>query len=147
MQRLLPPVLLLFCAAAMVLAQFFFPMTQIAPWPIRLIALLPLVLGMFIAVVGKQQFVKQGTNLYTFNDPDKMITTGLYAYSRNPMYLGFVIVAFSIALLLGSLIPLGIALIHWVVVDRWYISFEEKRMVEKFGENYNDYKKRVRRWI
>jgi len=70
-------------------------------------------------VVGKRQFAKEGTNIYTFNDPDKMITSGLFAYTRNPMYLGFVIAAFSVAILTGGLIPLAIALIHSLVVDRW----------------------------
>lgn len=147
MKRILPPVFLLLCVVAMIFSQLFLPIAQVVPWPIRSIALLPLVIGIGMAVLGKQQFAKEGTNLYTFNDPDKMITSGLYAYSRNPMYLGFVIAAFSVAVFAGGLVPLAIALIHCVVVDQWYIGFEERRMAERFGNSYDDYKKRVRRWL
>jgi protein-S-isoprenylcysteine O-methyltransferase Ste14 len=147
MKRILPPVFLLLCVVAMILSQLYFPIAQVVRWPIRSIALLPLVIGIGMAVLGKQQFAKEGTNLYTFNDPDKMITSGLYAYSRNPMYLGFVIAAFSVAVFAGGLVPLAIALIHCVVVDRWYISFEERRMAERFGDSYDDYKNHVRRWF
>ena len=147
MKRILPPVFLLLCVVVMIFSQLFLPIAQVVPWPIRSIALLPLVIGIGMAVLGKQQFAKEGTNLYTFNDPDKMITSGLYAYSRIPMYLGFVIAAFSVAVLAGGLVPLAIALIHCVVVDRWYIGFEERRMAERFGNSYDDYKKRVRRWL
>jgi len=147
MKRILPPVFLLLCVVAMIFSQIYFPIAQVVPWPIRSIALLPLVIGIGIAVLGKRQFAKEGTNLYTFSDPDKMITSGLYAYSRNPMYLGFVISAFSVAVFAGGLGPLVIALIHCVVVDRWYIGFEERRMADRFGDSYDDYKSRVRRWL
>ena len=40
-----------------------------------------------------------------------------------------------------------IALGFFVIADRWHIAFEEKAMLQKFGEQYADYKKRVRRWI
>ena len=147
MKRLLPPVFFLLCSVAMVIAHISFPVVQLFPWPIRTIAFVPLIIGIGLAVVGKRQFAKEGTNIYTFNDPDKMITSGLFAYTRNPMYLGFVIAAFSVAILTGGLIPLAIALIHCLVVDRWYIAFEEQRMSEQFGEAYTNYKKGVRRWI
>ena len=123
MKNILPPVFLLLCVAVMSLLQIFFPVTQIVPWPHRLVAVLPLIIGIGMAVLGKRQFVKEGTNIHTFNDPDKMITTGLFAYSRNPMYLGFAIAAFSAAICMGGAVPLGIALLHFVILDRWSVSY------------------------
>lgn len=147
MKRILPPVFLLLCVVAMSLSQMLFPVTRIVPWPYGLAGLLPLIIGIAMAISGKRQFTKEGTNIYTFNDPDKMITTGLFTYSRNPMYLGFAIVAFSAAIVMGGAVPLCIALIHFTVLDRYYINFEEGRMSERFGDSYDDYKRRVRRWL
>lgn len=147
MKRLLPPVFFLLCVIAMVIAYYFFPVVQIFSWPTKLFALLPMAIGIGLAIAGKRQFAKEGTNINTFVDAEKMITSGLYAYTRNPMYLGFVIAAFSLAILTGGLISLVIALIHCVVVDRWYIAFEESRMTVLFGDAYDNYKNKVRRWI
>lgn len=63
------------------------------------------------------------------------------------MHLGFVLILAGAWLLLGSLSPLmGVALFV-IVTDRWYISFEEKAMKSAFGEDYEAYRRRTRRWI
>ena len=87
------------------------------------------------------------TNLHTFNQPDRLVVTGLFKYSRNPMYLGFAISTFGVALYLGSLSPFLMVVLFIVVADRWYIAFEEKVMINIFGDDYENYKKSVHRWI
>ena len=84
----------------------------------------------------------------TFDKPSKLLTNGLFKYSRNPIYLGLLLAILGVALLTkGSILSLSIVLIFFVITDRWYIAFEEKMMLEKFGDEYTDYCKKVRRWI
>jgi len=147
MKRLLPPIFLVLCVVIMGLCDLFIPITQLVSWPINALGVIPFLVGLFIASAGARQFKKEGTNIHTFNDPDKLVSDGLFGYSRNPMYLGFAIAAFGAAFVFGSLTSVVIALIHLVVLDRWYIEFEEQRMTMRFGDEYQKYRNRVRRWI
>lgn len=147
MKQILPPVFFILCVVAMGLSHLFFPIAAFLSWPVNTLGVIPLLLGLLIALAGARQFKREGTNIRTFDDPDKFVTEGLFGISRNPMYLGFALAAFGAAIVFGCLTPLVIAFIHWGVLDRWYITFEEKRMAMRFGEEYRVYKNRVRRWI
>lgn len=147
MKRLLPPVFFVLCLVAMGLSHLFFPIARLFSWPTSAFGAIPLMLGLLIAITGARHFKREGTNIRTFDDPDKFVTEGLFRHSRNPMYLGFALAAFGAAIVFGGLTSFAIALAHLVVLDRWYIKFEEQRMAIRFGEAYRIYKNRVRRWI
>jgi protein-S-isoprenylcysteine O-methyltransferase Ste14 len=63
------------------------------------------------------------------------------------MYLGFASALLGIWTLLGALSPVLGVVIFVAVTDRWYIPFEERRLVESFGGEFQDYAARTRRWI
>ena len=147
MQRLLPPFLFLLAVAAMALLNNYLPIVRLLDHPWTLIGVIDLAGGIAITLFAGSQFMRARTNLKTFNDPEKLVTTGLFKYSRNPMYLGFSISTFGVALYLGSLTPFFICLLFIFIADRWYIAFEEKKMAEIFGKEYETYKASVRRWI
>jgi protein-S-isoprenylcysteine O-methyltransferase Ste14 len=147
MKRILPPTLVLICVFTMLLLHWFFPGSWLLPYPLRLAGLVPLLLGISINVVADRQFSMLGTNVNTFKDPDRLVTDGLFKYSRNPMYLGFGLIVLGVWLLLGSLAPGAGVLVYFSVTDRWYIEFEESRLTEKFGSSYRSYQSRTRRWI
>jgi protein-S-isoprenylcysteine O-methyltransferase Ste14 len=109
--------------------------------------IVPLVLGLVINISADRQFAQVGTNVKTFDDPDRLVTDGWFRYSRNPMYLGFVLILAGVWMLLGSASPLLGVLIFAVIADRWYIPYEEQKMAGKFGQAYEDYKRQVRQWI
>jgi len=145
--KVLPPTLSLICLILIVVSHWAFPIQIIFPTPFNLVGLAPLVLGVFISVSANRQFAKAGTNVNTFNEPDTLVTDGWFSHSRNPMYLGFVIALAGIWILLGSMSPILGVLIFTIVTDRWYIAYEEQKMAAKFGQAYQDYKRRVRRWV
>ncbi|WP_419905110.1 methyltransferase family protein [Kiloniella sp.] len=104
--------------------------------------------GLMLALTGSRLFKQKGTNIMTFDEPDVLVTEGVFKWSRNPMYLGFVIALFSTAILMGAAYSsLAIAVLFLLITDRWYIRFEEKVMRKKFGADYDAYCSRVRRWI
>ncbi len=147
MKRMLPPTLVLICVFVMLLLHWLFPGPRWLPDLLRLTGLAPLMLGIWINIAADRQFSILGTNVNTFRDPDRLVTDGLFKYSRNPMYLGFGLVLLGVWLLLGSLLPVAGILVYFIVTDRWYIEFEEKRLIEKFGDVYRSYQARTRRWI
>ena len=88
-------------------------------------------------------FSTRGTPV-PFNPPPKLITSGLYAYIRNPMLLGLFIFMLGLGILLGSLSLIFIFTPLFIALNGFYIkAIEEKEMEKKFGQEYLEYKKRV----
>ena len=78
---------------------------------------------------------------------ERLLTAGPYAFSRNPMYLGWFDIYSGLALLLRSpwmliMLPLVLVYIHFVDIKR-----EERLLSEKFGREYNQYQEKVRRYL
>lgn len=100
-----------------------------------------------VGLTAFYQFKKAGTNVDIRKPATKVVTEGIYAYSRNPIYAGMVIFLFAVSVLLNNLwimifIPAFVIIMRKGVIER-----EELYLEEKFGAEYTDYKKRVRRWI
>lgn len=147
MQRLLPPLLLIITLGVMVVAAYVWPIDALIPKPARWAGALAAAIGLVIAAIGARVFRQVGTNIKTFDAPQKLVTTGLFAHSRNPMYLGFAMCAIGLGVALGAVSPLLIAAVFCVILDRWYIRFEEAVMQDTFGAEYDRYRAHVRRWL
>jgi protein-S-isoprenylcysteine O-methyltransferase Ste14 len=113
----------------------------------RLIIGVPLMAaGIALAVSGHGIFVHSGTNVNPFKPATALVTTGIYARLRNPMYVGLMLLAAGIGIALASdwtivmLVP-AILLLHFGVVRR-----EERYLEAKFGDAYRAYKARVARY-
>lgn len=78
--------------------------------------------------------------------PERLVTSGIYAYTRNPMYLGHLIFLAGLAITLQSYVGAVLLLIH----VPWFhsrVAGDEQRLHELFGEEYAAYAKRVKRWL
>lgn len=104
--------------------------------------------GAFV-IWGGYEFRKFQTTVNPI-DPSKttgLVTSGVYRYTRNPMYLGFVLFLVGWASLLSNLIsPVVLVLFVWYI-SKFQIVPEERVLEEKFGTRFVEYKKRVRRWV
>lgn len=76
-----------------------------------------------------------------------LVITGLYRISRNPMYLGLLLMLIGWALYLGSVSPLLVLPLFVWLLTKMQIEPEEEILIQKFGQEYKDYQRRVRRWI
>jgi len=76
-----------------------------------------------------------------------LVTSGVFAHTRNPMYLSLLLMLLALALVLSS--PLALVLVVGFVlfVHRFQIVPEERALRERFGSRYTDYLSRVRRWV
>jgi len=79
--------------------------------------------------------------------PAKIVETGPFRYSRNPIYLGGLILLIGVAISLGSLVSFVFPVLLFLILQFLYIPVEEKEMEQIFGNHYIEYKRKVRRWI
>ena len=147
MKRLLPPVLMLLCLVAMLAVDRLLPVLELIPAPLHPAGIVLAAAGIGFAVAGRMTFARAATEIYTFREPGRLVTGGVFRISRNPMYLGMLLLLMGAAVLLGSLTPFVVAAFFGIVADRWYIRFEEAAMTAKFGEAYRTYQHRTRRWL
>jgi protein-S-isoprenylcysteine O-methyltransferase Ste14 len=78
--------------------------------------------------------------------PERLVVTGPYAYTRNPMYLGHIICLLGITLALNSVLGAVITAAR-ALWFHYRVRHDERRLAEQFGAPYIDYQKRVKRWI
>ncbi len=147
MKRLLPPQLFYVCTLLMVLLRLIWPLEVFIPFPLNLLGALLLLGGLALLILAAGHFARLGTEIKTFDEPRIFVTTGLFRYSRNPMYLGFLIALLGIWLFLGAASPILGVLLFAIITDRWYITLEERTLKEKFGKEYEAYQSRTRRWL
>lgn len=147
MSRLLPPALWIICLAAMAALSLVRIVQPLLPTPWHHAGWAALAAGLALTILAARQFKAARTNINTFRDPDQLVTTGLFAVSRNPMYLGFTLSLAGAALGLNNAFALLPALFFFAVSALHYIPYEERKAAEIFGEAYAGYRRRVRRWI
>lgn len=94
-------------------------------------------------------FIKRKTtpNPFSPENASKLVTSGMYRFTRNPMYVGLALLLTGWAIYLGSLSPFLLIPLFVVVLTVQQIIPEEKILEEKFGKEYLDYKQSVRRWL
>jgi len=76
-----------------------------------------------------------------------IVSTGIYRYSRNPMYLGLVFMLSALSIWLGARLGLFVVVLFILYINKFQIEPEEKELEKQFGDSYLDYMARVRRWI
>ena len=116
-----------------------------APWP--WLGLLPLAAGIWLAVQGSRLFARADTNIIPFSKSNSLVTEGVFAFSRNPMYSGMLLALAGVAVLLNSALAALVIIPFYLVIRYFFIRHEEKLMEATFGDEYMDYRNRVRRWV
>jgi protein-S-isoprenylcysteine O-methyltransferase Ste14 len=82
-----------------------------------------------------------------FSEPSALVTTGPFAFTRNPMYLGLVLALLGWAVLLGSLVPFAVVPAFFALIHYRFVLREEPFMMDRFGQEFASYRERVRRWL
>ena len=129
------------------LMNLFIPVQQLIIYPWNTTGILPLLLGMALNLSADRAFKRNATTVKPFEISKVLITSGTFKYTRNPMYLGMVLILTGVALLLGTLSPIIIIPLFAIAMDRIFIVVEEKMLDQRFGDEWRHYKTNVRRWI
>lgn len=146
----IPPLLLvlIFAAAMVVINSVWRELAINIPWRWLPAAILFLCGGM-LALAGVVEFRRAQTTVNPLKPQasSKIVSAGIYRYSRNPMYLGMLTALGGLAILLAN--PFNFMLLPMFVLflNQFQIIPEENALIEKFGQDYRDYQSRVRRWL
>ncbi|MEH6545636.1 MAG: isoprenylcysteine carboxylmethyltransferase family protein [Sneathiella sp.] len=112
------------------------------------------IVGGVIAVVGTVFLLKSvrkhetsGTNVEPWKPTTALIIDGLHRYSRNPIYVLMAVVYLGVAIAASSLVAIVLLFFCLLLIRIFVIAKEETYLEDKFGEEYLQYKQKVRRWI
>ena len=114
-----------------------------------LFSIVILSIGILVIINPVVKFIKSKTtvNPVEFKNVEKLVTSGIYKYSRNPMYLGMIMIIISTAVYYLNFFSLLTPFIFYFWINRFQIKREEVFLEEKFGQEYLSYKTKTRRWI
>lgn len=146
-----PPVWTLLAGLAMWWVDRRWPVVEadaVAPW-LRGAAIVLAVAGFALAGEALVRFVRERTTWHPTH-PERattLVIRGAYRWTRNPMYLGLLLVLAGWAAWLGSLAPLLVIAAWVLVMTRLQIEPEERALLERFGGEYAQYRDSVRRWF
>lgn len=106
-------------------------------------------IGILVIINPVVKFIKSKTtvNPVEFKNVEKLVTSGIYKYSRNPMYLGMIMIIISTTVYYLNFYSLLTPFIFYFWINRFQIKREEVFLEEKFGQEYLSYKTKTRRWI
>jgi protein-S-isoprenylcysteine O-methyltransferase Ste14 len=111
------------------------------------VGLLFIVLGFALAIRAFQMFRRAGTHVVPGEPATALVTAGPYRFTRNPIYIGFVLVYFGLSIVLTSMWVLLLLIPTLVILQRGVVKREEAYLERKFGDAYRAYKARVPRWV
>ena len=146
-RRILPPVYFLVAIAVTVGLHYLAPIGIILRPPATYLGVLLIAVGLGVVGWPAAAFGRVGTPIKPFEDSTHLVTGGMYRVSRNPMYLGMVVVLLGIAVLAGDISPfISIPIFVWLIQTN-FIRHEEVLLEKTFGAEYREYKTGVRRWL
>src|SRR5712691_10398411 len=107
-----------------------------------------LALSAFVLTASSvRRFWASGTSVIPVRPTTALVIQGPYRFTRNPMYLGMLLLYVGIACWFGLVWPLLLSPVLVWVIGRWVIAREERYLERKFGHEYRLYRARVRRWL
>ena len=135
--------LILLAAAMHVLV----PLLPVQLFASKLVAISVGVSGFAVMMKAWWQFQQHKVAICPTDETDYLITDGVYRLTRNPMYLGMIMMLFAIAAFIGTL-PFYVAAISYFAIINWvFCLYEEEKLERAFGQDYRAYRSQVRRWI
>jgi protein-S-isoprenylcysteine O-methyltransferase Ste14 len=142
-----PPTYFGIAFVIMVALHLLFPGMRIGTFPWNLLGIVPVMCGIALNLFASNAFGKLNTTIKPFEISNTLVTDGLFRISRNPMYLGFVLILIGAAAVMGSLTPYLVIPVFAILLQRIFIAVEERMLEKKFGQSWLAYKEKVRRWI
>jgi len=142
-----PPIVTLFFGLCIYFSRPYFP--EFSNSVLNLLSIISFVVGIFVFAAAVSSFKKQKTtvNPISIENASSLVVSGIFKYSRNPMYLGMSFVLLGLAFkfnVIGGLLFTGIFMLFITIFQ---IKPEEVAMEKLFDQEWKDYTKNVRRWL
>lgn len=145
-----PPIIVISALVAGVLLHSLYPL----PWIPGIGGELAFGLGLLLAAIALTIIVStirtlasHNTTVHPTKSANKLVTSGPFSFSRNPIYLANICLIFAVGLLYGSLWMFVTAIIAGIATQKLAIEREEAHLEHRFGRAWRQYRKKARRWI
>ena len=142
-----PPFVVLAATAIGVVLHLLRPVTLLPGFPAWAVGILLSALAVGLFTLSVQAFARHGTPVRGTEPVTTIVANGPYRFSRNPIYLSFLLLQLAVALLTNSVWVVIVMLPTFVYLTVGVIAREENYLERKFGEEYLRYKSAVRRWF
>tara|TARA_Y100000816_G_scaffold292139_1_gene286028 strand:- start:397 stop:849 length:453 start_codon:yes stop_codon:yes gene_type:complete len=144
-----PPILTLMSAILMLIISKYFNKANFSLNQHNQFALFFLIVALIIILISIAKFIKIKTTISPLkpNKTSILVDSGIYKHTRNPMYLGLLLILFSLFLYLKNFLSFLVLPLFVIYITKNQILPEEKVLENLFGDQYKKYKNKVRRWI
>lgn len=145
-----PPILFLAAVLAALALEAIWPMGPLPVairWGLRIAGFVVAMAGLGLDLTAMLAMRRARTNILPHRAADRLLTGGVFAISRNPIYLGNTLLLIGVAMALPSLWMAAAALLAAALVDQLAIRREERHLAARFGPAYAVYARGVPRWI
>ncbi len=143
--RIKPPYIAFLLLILSWLASYAFPQLNIIQGTYRNIGIFVFLIGISLLFWSFYMFKKNKTPIVPGQKPTFMVMEGPYKFTRNPMYVGVTFALLGASLYIGNLLSLLSPIIFFLIMNYYFVPFEEKLMENLFGKKYLNYKRSVRR--
>ncbi len=123
------------------------PLATLEPPAIRYLGVVPMALGVGLAVSSIGLFAASRTTVEPFRVASKLVVQGPFRFSRNPIYLGMTLILLGVAFVHRKATPFAVLPLFVWWIETQVIRVEEAMLEETFGDEFRTYRKRVRRWV
>jgi protein-S-isoprenylcysteine O-methyltransferase Ste14 len=148
MVHLPPPIWALIYLLAAAAISWLLGWPELFNFPIAPLGIGLVVVACIMPVWAIRLFRREGTEVNPTSPTNrKLVTDGPYQFTRNPMYLGLLILTLGIALWVNAWPMLAAPIALFATANWVHIPYEEAKMRRQFGAAYDDYVARVRRWV
>jgi len=146
-KRIPPPLIAMLCVLIIFLSKSIFP-SFVFSYKLQL-GIFVSTIGFLLLIVSIKSFIDSKTTINPLNlkKSTYLVTSGVFRFSRNPMYLGMLLFLLGTAIILNIIGGLIISILFIFYMNFFQIIPEEKALQNLFGKNYRNYRKTVRRWI
>ena len=142
-----PPVLLVIhIGAAWLLGRFIALPIVVSPL-FKSIGLALAGIGFLLGLLSLYSFTKARTTVNPHGSVRAIVSSGVYRFTRNPIYLGMTFMLIGFPLAFGNVWGIPLAPVFILLMNKLVIEHEEAYLEKKFGEAYTGYRSRVRRWL
>ncbi len=145
--RIYPPIWFAAAILAEWLLDRWLPVQQIVAPDGQVLGWFFIGLGVIVVIWAAGLFRKHETEIKPFHESSKLVIQGPFRYTRNPMYMGMVFALTGFAIWLGTLSAFLVVPAFIAFITKRFIVYEERMLLEKFGDEYREYRMRVSRWI
>ena len=142
-----PPRIALALLAVTIGLWYFSPPQTLFFMPYILVASVCIIIGFAGMILAWLQFKRSDEAVCPTAKTSRIIMYGMYRYTRNPMYLGMVLILLGASFIMGTIPSMLAPVVFFLIIDKIFIPYEEDKLQSSFGDSYNEYMMATRRWL